>query len=314
MLPRFQPWYHFDPKDQQWHPKSLDTTARIGAEPSHGGGRPSLVLLTWNIDAGASRPQERASEIITAVTQLDPRADIIFLQEVSKLALQQILTDDRIRQDWFVSEHEDTTWGNKPFTTVTLLSKKSIAVPGPIWRIDYPSHFGRTALCCDVFVPSGREPVSGVRVRLINVHLDSLPIKPSHRPEQVSIASAFLRSAGCGLVAGDFNPVLDQDAELVEDNGLTDAWKTLRPDEPGYTWGADGQQPFPPSRLDKIALLGLQAHTIEAIEPKVLKQPEKQQNLRADTNSPGLQQTPIKDPPSWSDHHALLCSFGLVEQ
>lgn len=272
-----------------------------------------LRLLTWNIDAGAPRPQERASEIIRVMTQLDPKVDIVFFQEVSKPALQQISTDERIRQGWIFSEHETTAWGNKPFTTITLLSKNSIAVPGLIWRIDYPSHFGRSAMCCDIFVPSNREPTEGTRVRLINVHLDSLPIKPSRRPEQISITSAFLRSAGRGLVAGDFNPVLDEDAGLVENNGLTDAWAILHSDEPGYTWGTDGQQPFPPSRLDKIALLGLQAHTIETIEPKLLGQSEKQPIDQANTSSPESQQTPaVTEPPSWSDHHGLLCSFSLI--
>lgn len=62
--------------------------------------------------------------------------------------------------------------------------------------------------------------------------LSGLPTNPDNSPSFLS----FLRSAGRGLVAGDFNPVLDEDVILIETNGLTDAWVVLRPEEPGYTW------------------------------------------------------------------------------
>lgn len=110
---------------------------------------------------------------------------------------------------------------------MTLLSKARFAlrydstidnaVLGPVWRVKYPSHFDRDALCCDIFVPSLKKPGSSTaRIRLVNVHLDSLPIKPSHRPRQISIVSSFLRIAGRGLVAGDFNPLFDEDVVLLE--------------------------------------------------------------------------------------------------
>ncbi|KAJ6188500.1 hypothetical protein N7519_003408 [Penicillium mononematosum] len=265
--PKFQSWHQFDANSQQWDPVSANENAEPEPAPARTGDTPSdLVLLTWNIDALSERTQERVTEILAFITQLDAKVDIIFFQEVSQRALRLILSDERIRESWFSTEHENTSC-RQSFTTMTLVSKsrftsqsseKSRFALGPVWRVAYPSHFGRDVLFCDLFVPS-RTDASSTRVRLANVHLDSLPIRPSHRPRQLSIVSSFLRSAGRGLVAGDFNPVLDEDAVLIETNGLTDSWAVLRPEEPGYTWGADGKKRFPPNRMDKVALLGLEA-------------------------------------------------------
>ncbi|KAK4860882.1 hypothetical protein LT330_004613 [Penicillium expansum] len=316
--PKFQSWYQFDPTSQQWDPVS----ANENAEPARTDDSSSdLVLLTWNIDALSKRTQERVTEILTFITQLDSNVDIIFLQEVSQRALRLILSHERIRTSWFSSEHENSPYRH-PFTTMTLVSKTRFGsrhssgtsrfTLGPVWRVAFPSHFQRDVLFCDLFVPSSTDAASATRVRLANVHLDSLPLKPSYRPQQLSIVSSFLRSAGRGLVAGDFNPVMDEDAVLVETNGFTDAWMALRPEEPGYTWGADGKQRFPPNRMDKVALLGLKARGIEILEAQRVEGLRGQQDTPTDMNIPESQQT---EPTImlWSDHHALLCSFSLEE-
>ena len=172
---------------------------------------------------------------------------------------------------------------------------------GPVWRASFPSRFGRDALCCDIFTPSPNSFTRLTRTRLINVHLDSLPISPSYRPRQVSIISRFLRSAGRGLAAGDFNPVLEEDASLVERHGLIDAWEAVHPGQPGCTWGTDGKQAYPPTRLDKAVLFELRPHDIKVVEAKRLSNADGQAT-DSENNSP------------WSDHHGLLCSFeSMVE-
>lgn len=60
------------------------------------------------------------------------------------------------------------------------------------------------------------------RIRLINVHLDSLLVRPSLRPRRLQIVSSYLRAAGYGLVAGDFNSVLPEDDTLVNGSHLID--------------------------------------------------------------------------------------------
>lgn len=308
---KFQSWHYFDPAEK-WIPvRSNDTSQPAEAKKEN----PSnLVLATWNIDAFALQPKERIAEIINVITGLNPTVDIIFLQEVSKAALEQILQDERIQSCWFSSERDKTSWGGHQFATMTLVSKArfgSTSDPGisnglgPIWRVKspwYPSRFDRDALCCDVFIASPQESEpSPTMIRLVNVHLDSLPSNDSRRPVQLSLVASSLREAGRGLVAGDFNPVQEEDATLVEDNHLEDAWKSLRSDQPGFTWGVDGTAPFPPNRLDKIALLGLTPHTIDILEPKNLAKLDHSQSQE------GKQTEEIP----WSDHHGLVCSFGL---
>lgn len=318
---KFQSWNQFDPNSQQWDPVRANENAEPPRADDTSSTSSDLVLLTWNIDALSERTQERVPEILTFITQLDSKPDIIFLQEVSQRALRLILSDERIRASWFSSEHENTPCRHS-FTTMTLVSKTwfgsrdssetSRFALGPVWRVAFPSHFRRDVLFCDLFVPSPTDAASTTRVRLANVHLDSLPIKPSHRPRQLSIVSSFLRSAGRGLVAGDFNPVLDEDAALIETNGLTDAWTALRPEEPGFTWGADGKQRFPPNRMDKVALLGLKARGIEILEAQRVRELDGQQDAQSDSNIPVSQQTQ-HEVTLWSDHHGLLCSFALGE-
>lgn len=107
-----------------------------------------------------------------------------------------MLTDERIRNSWISSERDDVAWGRQSFASMNLMSKahfaishdskmRNNAVLGPVWRVTYPSHFGRDVLCCDIFVPSVGESSPATRIRLTNVHLDSLPMNPSHRPGQI---------------------------------------------------------------------------------------------------------------------------------
>lgn len=124
--------------------------------------------------------------------------------------------------------------------------------------------------------------------------------------------SEFLHCAGRGLVAGDFNPVLDEDALLITSNGLTDAWTALRPGELGYTWGVDGKERYPPKRMDKVALLGLQPRCIEIFEPQPVAGLCDRENAPVDVDrQPG--QTRVAKDVVCSDHHAVCCSFALGE-
>lgn len=293
--------------------------------------------------------------------------DVIFFQEVSRPALASALRDPWVREGWYSSEAADTTttsWGKQSFATMVLVSRSRFSharggggVPGKatlgaIWRVKYPSRYERDALCCDVFLPSSSSSSSPpssssssptsqppppppaapssttTRVRLINVHLDSLPIQPSYRPQQLSIATSMLPAAGRGLVAGDFNPVLPSDETLLRDSRLVDAWAELRPDEPGFTWGIDGGQPFPPTRLDKVGMLGLRPEGIEVLlcgdvaarsssslrrQQQQQQQQRQQQEMEGETAAGQKQEEGSREVTiPWSDHAGLKCSFNLV--
>ncbi|KAG8164893.1 hypothetical protein KVR01_005168 [Diaporthe batatas] len=332
--PVFQDWHAFNETTSNWElvqPDLGHTSTPIPQEPN-------LRLLTWNIDAFGEEPGARMGAILSRIRQMQTGdndnningPDIIFLQEVSRPALAHLLQDPWAREAWISSDADETSWaGGAHFATMTLLSRPRFlpggpggsqpekpspgTTPdsawgfslGPVWRVRYPSRFGRDALCCDLVWDRT------ARVRLVNVHLDSLPIQPNLRPRQVGIAADLVRAAaaaaatagggggGRGLVAGDWNPVTEGDAHLARDNGLVDAWEHLRPGEDGFTWGLDGKgEPFPPGRLDKVAVLGLRVTDIEVVHPGT---------LQAAAHSEGDAGVP------WSDHSGLICSFTHID-
>lgn len=327
----FQVWHEFNLSVDQWTSVSVTEThnshAKREIEPQQQHIQsPKFVLVTWNVDSSSILPEKRISAIMSHIVELAPAVDIIFFQEVSRQALRSLLCDTQIRQDWYSSEADETNWDGQSFASMTFLSKRRFnhtnGSLGPVWRYKYPSRFGRDALCCDIFLPLPIQLPTGeadyVRARLVNVHLDSLPIQPSRRPRQLSIIASVIQSAKRGLVAGDFNPVLPEDATLIPENHLVDAWHELYPNEPGFTWGVDGQQPFPPGRLDKVAVVGLRPYHMEVMHPGVL-------DLALDNprvNTTGEDALNIGDEAGvvkqsdqtvpWSDHSGLRCSVELV--
>jgi tyrosyl-DNA phosphodiesterase 2 len=113
-------------------------------------------------------------------------------------------------------------------------------------------------------------------------------------------------------VAGDFNPVLPSDDTLVGDNDLVDAWTELHPEEPGFTWGVDGKEPFPPNRMDRVATLGLAVHDIEVLHPGSIRRTAVAVDPRGESAS--LNRAEMhegEDVVPWSDHSGLKCSFSV---
>ncbi|WEW61769.1 hypothetical protein PRK78_007263 [Emydomyces testavorans] len=319
LAPIFQLWHQFDSSSKQWTPldRALISGSTVPCPPQDA----NFVLVTWNVEAFSPAPRDRIAAIISHIQNLVPAVDIIFLQEVSRPALLALLSTPWLRDHWYSSEADTTSWGQQAFASMTLLSKSRFGdALGPIWRVRFPSRFERDALCCDLFLssasadaaPSPADAVSSesppqqeTRIRLVNVHLDSLALQPSFRPRQLSIIAAYLRAAGRGLVAGDFNPVLPEDEMLVSANRLVDAWCELHPDDPGFTWGVDGKAPFPPNRLDKVAMVGLKASEIQVMPPGIMPAdavPEQEQKYGRDM------------PLRWSDHHGLVCCFSIGGQ
>lgn len=170
-----QPWHEFkyNPISHGWAAlKSQDSssiTERTINQTARSSEKQRLTLLTWNVDAARPRPRARIAAMLSYILTLSPPVDIIFLQEVSRLALEVIRDDPRIRSCWFSTDADDTYWGRQLFGTMALLSKASFhhdhplpstlesnsscrMVLGRIWRIKYHSRYNRDALCCDVHV------------------------------------------------------------------------------------------------------------------------------------------------------------------
>jgi tyrosyl-DNA phosphodiesterase 2 len=303
--PSFQKWHNFD--RERWIPFVRDKTSQPGIRHQWAG---SFRLVSWNVNADASLPKSRMSALLQVI-KTTGAADVVFLQEVSREALTALLEEPWIQQNWYTSDVDASAFGKQKFISITLVSKLWVATDGillgAIWRISLPSRFGRDALCCDLLLNSSSKHTSGrssLRIRLINVHLDSLPINPSLRPYQLSIAASYLSVAGRGIIAGDFNPVLPEDDDLVRTNGLTDAWVHLHSNDPGHTWGVYGEQSFPPNRLDKVALFNLTPSSMGILQTSELV-------LCSEKTSVDVRESVSKA--HFSDHFGLWCDIGWAE-
>ncbi|EUC50568.1 hypothetical protein COCMIDRAFT_32089 [Bipolaris oryzae ATCC 44560] len=222
--PSFQKWHIFD--QDQWISFVSDGNSQPDIKHQLAG---SFRLVTWNVNADALSPKSRISALLEVI-KTTGAVNVIFLQEVSKDALTALLEEPWIQK---------------------------IAPSG---EPPLPSRFGRDALCCDLILNSSSKHIpdkSPLQIRLINVHLDSLPINPSLRPHQLSICTSYLSTAGRGIIGGDFNPVLPEDDGLVYANYLIDAWECIHPNDAGHTWGVYGEHVFPPNRFDKVTLFNL---------------------------------------------------------
>jgi tyrosyl-DNA phosphodiesterase 2 len=276
-----------------------------------------LSLISWNIDASSSRAISRAKLILDHILEGPKSPDIIFLQEVTPNVRASLLDDARVRAAFLVTEAEDqTSFEEVPFATMTLLSSTRYASSldlqkegdvieggeklmfGRVFRMTLPSKYGRDALCVDIIPPTA----PGAVFRLINVHLDSLAGTLHYRAQQMKILANVLRELGCGggIIAGDFNAISPDDDGLVDENKLVDAWVALhgRADPDGATWGVgvERRDGLGPGRLDKVAMMGLEAREMEVLRPGLIEVPR-----------PGEKSVEIP----WSDHCGLRCTFTI---
>jgi tyrosyl-DNA phosphodiesterase 2 len=116
------------------------------------------------------------------------------------------------------------------------------------------------------------------------------------------------------VVAGDFNPVLAGDGGLVEENGLVDAWVEMHPGEPGFTWGEGGEEPFPPCRMDKVAVVGVRVEGVEVLASGWVSRAAAGRGVVAVVRAGDLAASGYEggdEMVPWSDHAGLRCSFRL---
>ncbi|KAB2109909.1 hypothetical protein AG0111_0g2261 [Alternaria gaisen] len=285
----FQKWHDFD--QGLWIPFVNDKISRPGTRHQWAG---SFRLVSWNVNADAPLPKVRMSALLQVIKDMGA-ADVVFLQEVSRESLAALLEDLWIRQNWYISDVNFSAFGNQNFISINFVSKLWVATDGimlgAIWRVSLPSRFERDALCCDLILNSSSKHTSGksfLRIRLVNL----------------SICASYLSAAGRGIIAGDFNPVLPEDDDLVRTNDLTDAWVRLRPDDLGHTWGVCGEQSFPPNRLDKVALFNLTPSGVGILQTSELEFCGE----KTLTDVTGLS---LKA--HFSDHFGLWCDVGWAE-
>ena len=202
----------------------------------------TFTLASWNIDYFSALRAERAKLILDRVLEGPNTPDIIFFQEVHRKARTSILDDPKVRRAFFATDAEDeTSFTGVKFTTMTLLSRQGFdshngvegiegqdqkPLLGRVERVKLPSAYRRDALSVDAL----KSTTTGTFLRLVNVHLDSLPDFWCNRVRQMDVLTNYLREPGCvhGVIAGDFNAVGPEDEKLVDKRkGLLDAWEEL---------------------------------------------------------------------------------------
>ncbi|KAG0134951.1 Endonuclease/exonuclease/phosphatase [Tuber indicum] len=280
---------------RRWVPVASQPIQRPGVQGSTQGIPPGshFNIVSWNIDYSSSQPSRRCLGLINHVFK-NGFPDILCLQEVRSEVRATLLGDSKIRDDFLTTEAE-TDMEYKYFTTMTLLSKKLFAYSLGSKEGELPSAAGRNGLCVDLILPYAPDTF----LRIINVHLESCEAF-SFRVEQLKQLSSALYEPGCrgGLIVGDFNSVTDEDHQPIEENKLKDAWLTLdgdtKPDAPTWSVGRRRDPSYEPKRMDKVAMVGLQAEMMELMHP-----------LCIDVPKPGE----TSDRIGWSDHSGLRCRF-----
>ncbi|KAG6871670.1 hypothetical protein C0995_001613 [Termitomyces sp. Mi166 len=205
-----------------------------------------------------------------------------------------LLGNPKVREAFLTTDAEDdTSFEDKPFATMTLLSNKRLSssldsqgecdgiqgkkkfMLGPVSCVELPSAFGRDGLCVDIIPPAAPHTVC----RLINVHLDSCQ-RLANRTQQLKILANVLREPGCsgGFIAGDLNSISSEEQALVDDNGLDDAWLALHgntdPDAPTWSVGRERKIGLKPKRLHKVGMMGLRAEEMEILHPGIIEVPK----------------------------------------
>lgn len=237
----------------------------IPTSPSSGSTKGPVKFVTWNVDGWTTSFEERLDAIVSSAFALQP--DLILLQELSPMNTDHLLAHPAIRAEWYCTQSTDTRLNQIIFQATLARKSRFEGAVGEVHRLSLPSRYKRDIVVADV-------RVDGATVRTMNVHLDSLAHDPSFRPAQVKMAAESIRGAGGhGFIAGDWNAVLPIDDGLCRENGLTDAWEATRKGQDGFTWNWDGRskEPFPPNRLDKVAMVGMNCKEIRVLEPGSLE-------------------------------------------
>jgi tyrosyl-DNA phosphodiesterase 2 len=280
----------------------------------------SLTLVTWNVDFSKPYATQRLTAALghLEVKLTDdkggkPPPCLILLQEIRDGAFDTLLAHPWVRE-WFMVVPGDPTEGwpqDARYGTVTLIARSMKLTASTCVHFE-ESWMHRNALVTDVML-GGAEGHARV-LRVINTHLESLPMGTPRRVVQLKVIAELLEqgkteSGGVGgIVGGDMNAIAPSDATLPEQNGLLDAWEEKRrrdgeggedKDEDGMTWGYQPPCQYPPGRLDKILYTSSDVFEVRDI---------RRLGINERVSLP-------EDKSEWvSDHYGLLCQVDARQE
>ncbi|RDB25771.1 Protein disulfide-isomerase erp38 [Hypsizygus marmoreus] len=263
--------FQYRPQKDAWRHVSERKMAGRVDHPS------SILIVTWNLDFQSAYIKERLhaalrhlqSHVFKCDKGEEPAASCIMFQEVHPEALSHLLEDEWVRNYFLVTPISHTKWPGADYGNVTLVSRTVVVARASILHFGY-SQMGRGAVVVDVKLNTvtAQRPRE-ITLRLINTHLESMPVGAPMRPVQMAVLASLLRrkeEVQGGVIAGDMNAIAASDYDIPGDVGLKDAWKRPNSDEMGFTWGYQGGGDYAKARLDKVLFVQRKVYAVD--EPK----------------------------------------------
>jgi tyrosyl-DNA phosphodiesterase 2 len=131
------------------------------------------------------------------------------LQEVHVVAVPTILANPWVREHFVLTPADTSKWPvGAQYGNLTLVEKSIIVEKAHILQFG-SSSMHRTGVIVDVRLEAPKPHEYDVILRLINTHLESMPIGDEVRPGQLRLLSKFLKVSW--LFLGGFHALSDRD-------------------------------------------------------------------------------------------------------
>lgn len=301
--------YRFDEAAASWVP-----AGEPGAAPAPGAALTAptaLTVVTFNVLCDLHDPEKvrsdlRLPHLLALLRAAD--ADLIALQEVTPDFLRAVLAEPWVRRAYVAS---DSPRGDTVLPTGELLLSRL-----PVRRLARQRFTRRkTALLAELALstPAGTEPGAATSLRVGVVHLSS---NRGPRPQESRAAQLWTLldaltaapdaapdgapdAAPGALLVGDFNAGEHELDELTAAYDFCDAWRTLHPADPGFTYDPER------NALAKLTSLSGQRSRYDRVlvrSPRATVRPQ-------DATLLGTQAITAALHPS--DHYALRCTLSL---
>lgn len=225
------PFYRFDPKTAAWVEASPSPVGSPETLPAPH----ELTAVSFNVLFDLYEPElldtgRRTPAAISLLRSID--ADVIALQEVTPNFLRALLDTPWIREYFFLSDGPDATTVT-PYGVVLLSRFPFASLSQSIFSRDKRTIAGELALrggslwVATLHLTSNKDPHSSTtraaQIRTVLHQAEAIETRGGEAPDL--------------LILGDFNfgdgaP----EEQAFAEAGFRDAWKELRPGEPGYTY------------------------------------------------------------------------------
>ncbi len=176
----------------------------------------ALRVVTWNVWFGDWQRELRQRALWRAIEALDP--DVVCLQEVVPRHLAGVEIRRLRDRGYWVSDRRIRDYD------VIMVCRRPVLAHE---RMPLPSVMGRELLV----VRLDTNPA----LTVATVHLESTDPMTEFRCRQLDEIHARLAGEAEVLLVGDMNFPAGDRPEATRLPGWTDAWQSLRPDDPGFT-------------------------------------------------------------------------------